>query len=98
MKRKQTPHVSLLHTHLAKIIAGVLATGVIGAGTGVSLNASKSADERTAVLETEVRRIKEDAGQNAIDIKRIDKTTTRIEIMLEMQLHKQGIRIPPKGD
>lgn len=80
---------------IPKIIAALLGVGAVG-GTGLSYATGHSADERVAVVETKVNRLEVDGGQLTRDIKRMDRRTIRMELMMQQISEKVGAKQIPK--
>lgn len=106
-KRKAQPAprlqgFALLKARLPQVLAGLLATGAVS-GTGAQmLSTSKtatSADERAKASEVRLDRVEKDAGQNTHAINRLDRRTTRIETLIELELDQHKVPLskrPPR--
>lgn len=99
VKKRKKPVAQLIQESngslIPKIIAALLGVGAVG-GTGLSYATGQHADERTAVVETKLERVKEDAKEDRKDIKRIDRRTIRMELQMDQIADKVGAKKLPK--
>lgn len=94
--------LAVVKAQLPKILAGLLATGAVsGTGAGLMSTSAKAtgADERAAKTETRLDRVEKDAGHTARHVEQIDRRTTRIETLIELELDQHKVPVskrPPR--
>lgn len=91
--------LAALKAQLPKILAGLLATGAIS-GTGATYMKSDATGERTRAVEVKVEALEKDAGTTTRAVNRLDRRTTRIETLIELELDQHKVPVskrPPRA-